>query len=332
MKILGKFPNTRLRRVRNSKSIRKLISENELSVNDLILPIFIMEGKNKIQKIKSMPGVYRYSIDKLSLILNKAKNCKIPMVALFPNIPTKKKDKFGSEALNENNLICKSIKLIKKKFPNLAIMCDVALDPYTSHGHDGIIKNNKIDNDQTIKILVKQSLLQAKMGCDVIAPSDMMDGRIGVIRQALDKKNFKDTLILSYSAKYASNFYGPFRDAVGSSKNLKFDKKTYQMDFRNSNEAFREIGLDIKEGADIVMVKPGMPYLDIIKNIKDKFKVPVFAYQVSGEYSLIKNGIDRKLVKDDVIMESLIAFKRAGASAIITYFAIEIANKIKNFN
>ena len=329
MKILGKFPNTRLRRVRNSKSIRKLISENELSVNDLILPIFIVEGKNKIQKIKSMPGVYRYSIDKLSLILNKAKNCKIPMVALFPNIPTKKKDKFGSEALNENNLICKSIKLIKKKFPNLAIMCDVALDPYTSHGHDGIIKNNKIDNDQTIKILVKQSLLQAKMGCDVIAPSDMMDGRIGEIRKNLDKNNFKDVQILSYAVKYASSFYGPFRNAVGSKKSLKGDKKTYQMDYGNSLECLREVALDVKEGADMVMVKPGMPYLDIIKLVKDNFKIPVLAYQVSGEYSLIFNGINKGLIDKKIIIEILTGFKRAGANAVITYFANFIAKDLK---
>ena len=332
MKILGKFPNTRLRRVRNSPSIRKLISENQLSVNDLILPIFIIDGKNKIEKIKSMPGINRYTVDKLSTILTKVKNLKIPMVALFPHISDKKKDKYGSEALNENNLVCKSIRYIKKRFPNISIMCDVALDPYTSHGHDGILVNNKIDNDETIKILVKQSLLQAQSGCDVISPSDMMDGRIGIIRKSLDKNNLKDVIILSYSAKYASNFYGPFRDAIGSSKNLKFDKKTYQMDFRNSDEAFREIGLDIKEGADIVMVKPGMPYLDIIKNIKQEFKIPVFAYQVSGEYSLIQNGIEKNLVKKDIIIESLMAFKRAGASAIITYFAIEAAYKIKKIN
>ena len=211
-------------------------------------------------------------------------------------------------------------------------MCDVALDPYTDHGHDGILVNGKIDNDKTIEILTKQSLLQAEAGCDVIAPSDMMDGRIGVIRKALDKKKFNDVIILSYAAKYASNFYGPFRDAVGSKKTLKTNKKTYQMDYKNSNEAYREIGLDINEGADIVMVKPGMPYLDIIKNIKDKFKIPIFVYQVSGEYSLIKNGIKNKLINEDSILESLIAFKRAGASAIVTYFAIEIAKKLKNTN
>ena len=329
MKIAGKFPNIRLRRVRNSPWIRRLISENNLSVNDLILPIFVRDGKNKIEPIKSMPGVNRYSVDKLNVIMKKAKKYKIPMVAIFPYTPKNKKDNFGTEALNENNLICKSLKFIKKRYSGIGVMCDVALDPYTSHGHDGILVNKKIDNDKTIKILVKQALLQAEMGCDVIAPSDMMDGRVGAIRKALDKRNFQNVSILSYAAKYASSFYGPFRDAVGSKVNLKSDKKTYQMDFRNSNEAFREIGLDVKEGADMVMVKPGLPYLDIIKSIKDNFKIPVFAYQVSGEYSLIKNGIKDKLINDDAILESLIAFKRAGASAIVTYFALEIASKIK---
>ena len=329
MKIAGKFPNIRLRRVRNSTWIRRLVSENNLSINDLILPIFVRDGKNKVEAIKSMPGVNRYSVDKLNLIMKKAKKYKIPMVALFPYTPKNKKDRFGTEALNENNLICKSLKFIKKRYSGIGVMCDVALDPYTSHGHDGVIVNKKIDNDKTIKILVKQALLQAEMGCDVIAPSDMMDGRVGAIRRALDKKNFQNVNILSYAAKYASSFYGPFRDAVGSKINLKSDKKTYQMDFRNLNEAFREIGLDIKEGADMVMVKPGLPYLDIIKNIKDNFKIPVFAYQVSGEYSLIKYGIKNKLINDEAILESLMAFKRAGASAIVTYFALEIADRIK---
>ena len=329
MKIAGKFPNIRLRRVRNSAWIRKLVSENNLSINDLILPIFVRDGKNKVEPIKSMPGVNRYSVDKLNLIMKKAKKYKIPMVALFPYTPKNRKDKFGTEAININNLVCKSLRFIKKRYSGIGIMCDVALDPYTSHGHDGVIVNKKVDNDKTIKVLVKQALLQAEMGCDVIAPSDMMDGRVGAIRKALDKRNFQDVSILSYAAKYASSFYGPFRDAVGSKVNLKSDKKTYQMDFRNSNEAFREIALDIKEGADMVMVKPGLPYLDIIKSIKDNFKVPVFAYQVSGEYSLIKYGIKNKLINDDAILESLLAFKRAGASAIVTYFALDIANKIK---
>tara|TARA_A100000164_G_scaffold381052_1_gene430989 strand:+ start:2847 stop:3842 length:996 start_codon:yes stop_codon:yes gene_type:complete len=329
MKIVGKYPNIRLRRIRNSPWIRRLVSENNLSSNDLILPIFVRNGKNKIDPISSMPGVNRYSVDRLDSIMKKAKKCKIPMIALFPYTEKNKKDQYGSEALNENNLICKSIKYIKKKFPGIGIMCDVALDPYTSHGHDGIIFNKKIDNDKTIKILVKQALLQAKMGCDVIAPSDMMDGRIGVIRKELDKKKFHNVSILSYAAKYASNFYGPFRDAVGSKTNLKTDKKTYQMDYRNLNEAYREIGLDIKEGADMVMVKPGLPYLDIISNIKNNFKIPVFAYQVSGEFSLIKYGIKKKIINEGAIIESLIAFKRAGASAIVTYFALDVVDIIK---
>ncbi len=329
MKIIGKYPDIRLRRVRNSKWMRKLVSENQISTNDLILPIFVREGKNKVEKIKSMPGVNRYTVDKLNLIMNKVKKYRIPMVAIFPSTPHKKKDIYGSEALNENNLICRSLRYLKKRFPDIGIMTDVALDPYTSHGHDGIVIQGKIDNDETIKILVKQSLLQAKMGCDVIAPSDMMDGRIGIIRKSLDKNNYKDVCILSYSAKYASSFYGPFRDAVGSKRNLKFDKKTYQMDFRNTNEAYREIGLDIKEGADIIMVKPGLPYLDIIRNIKQNFKIPVFAYQVSGEFSLIKNGIKNNLISKEAIIESLTSFKRAGASAIVTYFALDIAEIIK---
>ncbi len=332
MKITGKYPNTRLRRVRKSSWFRNLISQNSLTINDLILPIFVCEGKNRVKPIKSMQGINRYSVDRLRSIMGKVIKFKIPMVAIFPYTPIKKKDNLGSEALNENNLVCKSIKFIKRNYPNVGIMSDVALDPYTSHGHDGIIKQKKIDNDETVKILVKQALLQAKAGCDVIAPSDMMDGRVGVIRKALDKNDFQDIAILSYAVKYASNFYGPFRDAVGSKKNLKFDKKTYQMDYRNNTEAFRETALDIKEGADIVMVKPGLPYLDIIKNIKDSFKVPVFAYQVSGEYSLIKNGIEKGYISEEAIFESLIAFKRAGASAIISYFAIDIARKLKKFS
>ncbi len=332
MKIIGSYPKTRLRRLRKSKWMRDLISENNISHNDLILPIFIKEGKNKIDTIKSMPGVKRYTLDKLPKILKEVKKYKIPMIALFPYISNTRKDNSGSESLNPNNLICKSLRMIKKKYPEIGVMCDVALDPYTSHGHDGILIKNKIDNDQTIKILKKQALLQAEMGCDLIAPSDMMDGRIGEIRKILDKNNFKEVSILSYAVKYASNFYGPFRDAVGSKGKLKQDKKTYQMDFRNSIEAFREVGLDIKEGADMIMIKPGAIYLDIISKIKNKFKIPVLAYQVSGEYTLIKNGIDKKYLKDDAIIESLISFKRAGACAIVTYFALEIAKKIKQIN
>ena len=328
MKIIGSFPKIRLRRLRKSKWIRDLVSETTISKNDLILPIFIREGKNKIDSIKSMPDIKRYTIDKLPIILKQVKKYKIPAVALFPYTSKNKKDKIGSEALNPNNLVCRSIRFIKEKFPTIGIMTDVALDPYTSHGHDGVIIDNKINNDETIKILVKQALLQAKMGCDIIAPSDMMDGRVGEIRKILDKNNFKDTSILSYAVKFASNFYGPFRDAVGSKPNLKKDKKTYQMDFRNISESYREVALDINEGADMIMVKPGLPYLDIIGKIKNRFKIPVLAYQVSGEYSMIKNAIRKKLLDEESIFESIISFKRAGACAIVTYFAIDIAKKL----
>ena len=320
--ITGKFPNLRLRRNRKSDWSRRLVEENNLSPNDFILPIFLIDGKNSKQKIKSMPEVYRYTLDRLSFVVDKALRNGIPMIALFPYTKKNKKNLLGSEALNEDNLVCKAIQLIKKKYKNeIGIMCDVALDPYTSHGHDGLLKSGLILNDETIEVLINQSILQAQMGCDVLAPSDMMDGRILKIRKALDKENFKNVQILSYAAKYASSFYGPFRDAVGSQNSLKGDKKTYQMDFKNSDEALREISLDIKEGADMVMVKPGMPYLDIIKLIKEKFRIPVFAYQVSGEYSLLNNAVKKKLVNKNVIFESLVAFKRAGANAIVSYYA-----------
>ena len=329
MKILGSFPKTRLRRVRNADWIRRLVSENNLSTNDLILPIFIKEGKNQKESIKTMPGIFRYSVDKVNDVVDEALKLGIPMIALFPYTEKNKKDKNGSEALNEDNLICRALRVIKKKSKNIGVMCDVALDPYTDHGHDGVIKNNEVDNDETITILAKQSLILAQMQCDIISPSDMMDGRIGKIRNCLDKNNYKNTKILSYAVKYASSFYGPFRDAVGSKNFLKGNKKSYQMDYRNSNEALREVGLDIKEGADIVMVKPGLPYLDIIRIIKDKYKVPIFSYQVSGEYSLIKNAIKKKLIDSSSILETLISLKRAGSAAIVTYFALEIAKQLK---
>jgi len=320
--ITGKYPSLRLRRNRKYDWTRRLVQENTLSSSDFILPIFLIDGKNKKEKIPSMPDVYRYTIDRISQIIDKAIKNKVPMVALFPRTKQTKKNELGTEALNEDNLVCKAILQIKKKYKNeIGIMCDVALDPYTSHGHDGLIKNNEIINDETIEVLVNQSLLQAKMGCDVLAPSDMMDGRIKKIRSALDNEGLKNINILSYAAKYASSYYGPFRDAVGSKGSLKGDKKTYQMDFRNTDEALREISLDIKEGADMVMVKPGMPYLDIIKSIKEKFRIPVFAYQVSGEYSLLSNAINKKIIDKNAIYESLIAFKRAGANAIVTYYA-----------
>ncbi len=320
--ITGKYPSLRLRRNRKYSWSRKLIQENSLSPNDFILPIFLIEGSNKKEPINTMPGVYRYTINRLSQIIDKVIKLGIPMIALFPKTKNSLKNEIGSESLNENNLVCKAIVEIKKKYKNqIGIMCDVALDPYTSHGHDGLIKSNQILNDETIEVLINQSLLQAQMGCDVLAPSDMMDGRIGKIRKALDEANFQNVQILSYAAKYASSFYGPFRHAIGSKGSLKGDKKTYQMDFRNSDEALREVALDIKEGADMVMVKPGMPYLDIIRLVKDKFRIPVFAYQVSGEYSIITNAIKKKLISDDAIYESLVAFKRAGANAIVTYYA-----------
>ncbi len=325
MIITGKYPDLRMRRNRRHDWVRRLVEEQNLSVNDLILPIFLIEGNNKKQKIKNMPDVYRYSIDRLSKILDKAAKAKIPAIALFPYTQKKLRNPLGSESLNENNLVCKAIRYIKKKYKNkFGIMCDVALDPYTSHGHDGIIKNNEILNDETNEILVKQAILQASMGCDILAPSDMMDGRIGLIRKRLDKNNFKNTQLLSYAVKYASSFYGPFRNAVGSNSLLKGNKKTYQMSYKNKYEALREVALDIKEGADMVMVKPGMPYLDILKLVKDNFKIPVFAYQVSGEYSLIMNGIQKKIIDDKSIIESLSSFKRAGATGIVTYFADKI--------
>ena len=328
--IIGKYPNLRLRRGRKESWSRRLIQENTLSPNDFILPIFLIDGTNKKQEISTMPGVYRYTINRLSQIIDRAIKKKIPMVALFPKTQNVHKDELGSESLNEKNLVCRAIQEIKKKYKNeIGIMCDVALDPYTSHGHDGLIKSNTILNDETIEVLINQSLLQAEMGCDVLAPSDMMDGRIGKIRKALDKHKFHNTQILSYAAKYASSFYGPFRDAVGSKGSLKGDKKTYQMDYRNSDEALREVALDIKEGADMVMVKPGMPYLDIIKSIKEKFKLPVLAYQVSGEYSLIQSAISKKLIGKEAIFESLVAFKRAGANAIVSYYADRIDKIIR---
>ena len=330
MIITGKYPSLRLRRNRKSDWSRRLTSENNISSDDLILPIFLVEGKDKKITIKTMTDIYRYSVDKLSSVVDEAVNNRIPMIALFPHTKNKLKDRIGSEALNENNVVYKAIRYIKKRYKNeIGIMCDVALDPYTSHGHDGLLKKGKILNDETIEVLVKQSLLQAQMGCDVIAPSDMMDGRIGRIRKALDKNSYQDVQILSYAVKYASNFYEPFRDAVGAKNSLKGNKKTYQMDFKNSQEALREVSLDIKEGADMVMVKPGLPYLDIIKIVKDNYKIPVIAYQVSGEYSIIANGIKNRIINEKSIIETLISFKRAGANAIITYFANKISKIIR---
>ena len=325
MIITGKYPSLRLRRSRQHNWSRRLVQENNLSSSDLILPIFLTEGKNKKIPIKSMPGIFRYSINNLGFIVERALKRKIPMVALFPYTNPRVKDLIGSESLNENNLVCRAIRYIKGRYKNnIGVMSDVALDPYTSHGHDGILKKNNILNDESINILSQQAFLQASMGCDVIAPSDMMDGRIKKIREKLDNENLQNVQIISYAIKYASSYYGPFRDAVGSKKALKGNKKTYQMDYKNRNESLREVSLDIKEGADMVMVKPGMPYLDIIRDIKENYKIPVLAYQVSGEYSLLRNGIERKIIDEKCILESLMSFKRAGANAIVTYFADNI--------
>ncbi len=328
--ITGKFPNLRLRRSRKNDWSRRLVEENNLTANDFILPIFLIDGKNKKIPIKTMPDVYRYTLDKLSSVVDKAINTGLPMIALFPYTDSKKKNILGTEALNDDNLVCKAIRLIKKKYKNeIGIMCDVALDPYTSHGHDGLLSSGYVLNDETIEVLINQALLQAQMGCDVLAPSDMMDGRIIKIRKSLDKNGFQMTQILSYAVKYASSFYGPFRDAVGSKRLLKGNKKNYQMNFKNSNEALREVALDIKEGADMVMVKPGLPYIDIIKLVKENFKIPVMAYQVSGEYSLLSNAINKKLIDKNAILESLIAFKRAGANAIVSYYADRLDRILK---
>ena len=327
--IQGNFPSTRLRRNRMKEFSRRLVAENNLNVNDLILPLFVCDGNKIEDPIQSMPGVSRFSIDKVLTQIEKASKLNIPAIALFPQIDSALKDSDGKLATDENNLVCRSIQTIKKTFPNIGIVCDVALDPFTDHGHDGLVVNNKIDNDKTLDVLEKQALIQANAGCDIIAPSDMMDGRVGRIRNALDKNKLQDTLILSYAAKYASGFYGPFREAIGSGSNLGKDGKlTYQMDPSNSDEALREVALDIGEGADMVMVKPGMPYLDIISRIKSEFKVPTFAYQVSGEYSMIKESINKGWLNEKVIMESLLSFKRAGANGILTYFALEIAEKL----
>lgn len=322
-----KFPGTRLRRNRKSEWSRRLINDTYLDKSDFILPIFVCEGKNIKQEIKSMPGIFRYSVDRLDEIISRASQNEIPAIALFPLIESSKKNNKGSEALNKNNVVCNAISKVKKLNKNIGVMCDVALDPYTSHGHDGLIINNQIDNDETNKILIKQALVQAEAGCDIIAPSDMMDGRVGLIRTALEKNKFYNVQILSYAVKYASNFYSPFRDAVGTSSTLKTDKKTYQMDYKNSEEALLEVKLDLDEGADFVMVKPALAYLDIIYKIKQKFNVPVFAYNVSGEYSLIKNGIRSSLAKEDIILEVIYSFKRAGANAIVSYFANEVIEK-----
>ena len=321
------FPRTRPRRNRRHPWLRELVAENTLTVKDLIWPLFVVEGDNAVQPIASMPGVSRLSLDRLVAAVREARDLGIPAIALFPSIDPALKTPDGREAYNPDNLMCRAVRAVKKAVPDIGIVCDVALDPFNSDGHDGIVVDGYVQNDLSIEPLIKQTLVQAEAGCDVIAPSDMMDGRIGKLRDALDKAGFEHVAIMSYAAKYASCFYGPFRDAVGSKGALKGgDKKTYQMNPANSDEALREVAIDLTEGADMVMVKPGMPYLDIVQRVKSQFGVPTFAYQVSGEYAMLRGAIDQGwLEKDKTILESLTCFKRAGADGVLTYFALEAA-------
>ncbi|MGB5949523.1 MAG: porphobilinogen synthase [Parvibaculum sp.] len=324
------FPAIRMRRNRKADWSRRLIAENSLSPNDLIWPLFLIEGKGKREAIPSMPGVERLSVDEAVRAAGEAVSLDIPVIALFPHTPMEKRDPMGSLATDPDNLVCQATRAIKKEFPGLGVLCDAALDPFTSHGHDGVMEGERILNDETVEILIRQSLLQVEAGCDIIAPSDMMDGRIGAIRAALEEAGHEDTQIMSYAAKYASAFYGPFRDAIGSSSALKGDKRTYQMDPANGDEALREVALDIAEGADMVMVKPGLPYLDVLYRVKQAFGLPTFAYQVSGEYAMLAGAIGNGwLDRDRVILESLLSFKRAGADGILTYFAPAAARLLK---
>ena len=322
---------TRMRRNRKSEWTRRLVRENVVTTDDLIWPLFVMDGDNKRTAIASMPGVERLSIDQAVRDAERAMKLTIPCIALFPYTDPSLRDETGTEALNPDNLVCKAVRAIKREFPDIGILCDVALDPYTSHGHDGLLRDGVILNDETVAVLARQALMQAEAGCDIIAPSDMMDGRVGAIREALDGASLLDVQIMAYAAKYASAFYGPFRDAVGSAKTLNGDKRTYQMDPANTNEAMREIELDLAEGADMVMVKPGLPYLDIVRRVKDSFGVPTFAYQVSGEYAMIAAAAANGWIDGErAMMESLTAFKRAGADGVLTYFAPKAAEKIRS--
>ena len=331
MFIERKFPNTRLRRLRRNNNLIDLVSETSLTSNDLIQPIFIKENLNGSEEIETMPNIFRYGIEKALKEIEDIKNSGINSIAVFPVIDTANKDSKGSQAANSNNFVSTAIKAIKKEFPDIILIADVALDPYTDHGHDGVIINNEVDNDETIKILIEQSLILADSGADIIAPSDMMDGRIGLIRNALEQNSYKNTILLSYAAKFNSKFYGPFRDAVGSASSLgKSSKSSYQMSSKNKEEALHEVAMDINEGADIIMVKPAMPYLDIIHLIKDSFKIPTFAYQVSGEYSMLKLSINKGWLEPEVMLESLNSIKRAGADAILSYAAKEISMEMQN--
>ncbi|MET0606283.1 MAG: porphobilinogen synthase [Beijerinckiaceae bacterium] len=318
-----------MRRNRKADWSRRLVAENVLTVADLIWPVFVREGSGLREPVGSMPGVERVSVDLLAAEAEKAAKLGLPAIALFPNTPPSLRDETGAEALNPDNLICRALRAVKREIPDIGLITDVALDPYTSHGHDGLLRGGRILNDETVAVLVRQSVIQAEAGADVIAPSDMMDGRVGAIRAGLDAAGFMDVQIMAYAAKYASAFYGPFRDAVGSNATLKGDKKTYQMDPANADEALREVELDLAEGADMVMVKPGMPYLDIVTRVKDEFRVPTFAYQVSGEYAMIKAAAQNGWIDEDkAVMESLLAFKRAGADGVLTYFAVRAAEML----
>ncbi len=321
------FPRTRLRRNRRTAWQRRLVSEHQVTVNDLIWPVFVTEGKMQKEAISSMPGVHRFSMDLLVYEVAAAARLGIPAIALFPVVPAEKKTPNGKEAYNTDNLVCRTVRMLKKEVPEMGIICDVALDPYTSHGHDGLMgEDGYILNDETVAVLAQQALCQAEAGVDIVAPSDMMDGRVGTIRDMLDDHDFTHVSILSYAAKYASAFYGPFRDAVGSGAFLKGDKKTYQMDPANSDEALREVAMDIAEGADMVMVKPGLPYLDVIRRVKDEFSVPIFAYHVSGEYAMLQAAAQNGwLDYNKTIMETMLSFKRAGADAVLTYAACDVA-------
>ena len=332
MSIFRKYPSTRLRRLRKNLNLIELVSETNLTSKDLIQPIFIKENFEGKEEIESMPGIFRFGLNHVLSEIEEVINAGINAIAVFPVIESSKKDEKGSEALNKSNFIAHSINKIKQEFPELILIADVALDPYTDHGHDGILINNEVANDETVEVLIEQSILLAEAGADIIAPSDMMDGRIGLIRDSLEKQSLKDTILLSYAAKYNSKFYGPFRDAVNSASNLgNSSKSSYQMNISNKNEALHEVALDINEGADIVMVKPAMPYLDVIQLIKKEFKVPTFAYQVSGEFSMLKNAINHGWLDKEVMLESLVSIKRAGADAILSYAAKEISKEIKKY-
>ena len=326
----GAFPRTRLRRNRRDAWSRALVRENRLDASDLIWPVFVTEGRAQRVPIASMPGVARLSIDELVKDARRAAKLGIPAIALFPQTPAERKTEGGEEAWNPDNLVCRAVRAVKARVPEIGVMCDVALDPFTTHGHDGLLEGDRVANDTTVAALVRQSLTQAEAGCDVIAPSDMMDGRIGAIRDALDAGGFQHVRIMSYAAKYASAFYGPFRDAIGAGRKLGGEgKRGYQMDPGNGDEALREVALDIAEGADMVMVKPGMPYLDILQRVKHRFAVPTFAYQVSGEYAMLAGAIERGWMDRAVVLEALLAFKRAGADGVLTYFALEAAEALR---